>query len=188
MSKWVYVFDYPHPHPRAIWHCFPLEQIVLNLRWDAVQVTLSHPPSPPPGLISRVAVDDSFTPHSPTQRPSSVFLAVPFIFFSCTVTLSSETAWKGQIFTSVTSVSNPPRLRLGSHRWCRALSSHPQNSAQPNAASCFLSRRRVTGEYSRMGFISLDFKKACKVWKSFILRSVEIPNNFNVNHVGCIKR
>lgn len=48
-------------------------------------------------------------------------------------------------FTSVISISNPPRLRLGSHRWCRALSSHPHNSAapqsQPNAARLFVEEK-----------------------------------------------
>ena len=143
VSKWVYVFDYPHP--QAILHCFPLEQIVLNLRWDTVQGMFSHPrASPLPGLISCVAVDDSFTP---TQQPSSVFLAIPFIFF---LLFFLRPSFPFLILRgSVLAHADDAELWAATHRTVRRSGSQTLPG--------FLLRRSVTGEYGRMGFISLDF-------------------------------
>lgn len=123
-------------------------------------------PPPLPGLISCVVDDDSFTP-TPTQRPSSAFLAAPFILFSCTVPLSCETAWKGQIFYFFLHPSFPFLILRGSvlahtddaELWA-ATHITVQRRSRSQTLPGFLLKRSVTGEYGRMGFISLDFKKS----------------------------
>lgn len=94
-------------------------------------------------LVSVVAVVYSY-PY--LSSPPLSFLSVSS--FSLLVLPLFPVKWykKGQnlTFFAVIFISNPPRLCLGTHQWCRALSSHPQNSmpqSQPNAARLFVKER-----------------------------------------------
>lgn len=107
------------------------------------------------------------------SSPPLSFLSVPsFSFLEFPLFFQWNSIKKVRIlhFLTVIFISNPPRLCLGTHQWCRALSTHPQNSmpqSQPNAARLLLSRG-ILG-MMRSVFPSWKSEKTCIYFEIFFM-------------------
>lgn len=98
------------------------------------------------------------------QQSTSIFPAVrssPFVVLPLCPVKRYKKGQNVTFYFVIIFISKHPRLCLGSQQWCRALSSHPQNSipqSQPNTARPFLKERFIIYRFKRKEYAFVHYE------------------------------